>query len=162
MLTLIWRPSHPRVIAVARKRPRSLHAPLTQRSRSGPAKPLSRHSVETYQENELTRNLSGNIRPQSSQPAEPLWTDPGIKSGICVRELISTFKKNRRQGMNGRTFSWNPRKRGNGNDGELLVSYPNRGLNIDRGTRNLSDITSRALASCQAQAMCDLMPRKRG
>ena len=41
---------------------------------------------------ELTRNLSGNIWPQSSQLVEPLWTDPGIKSGINVRELISTFK----------------------------------------------------------------------
>ena len=30
--------------------------------------------------NELTRNLSGNIRPQSSQLAEPLCIDPGIKN----------------------------------------------------------------------------------
>ena len=41
-------------------------------------------------ENELTRNSSGNTRPQSSQLADPLWTIPGIKSGIGVRELIST------------------------------------------------------------------------
>ena len=40
--------------------------------------------------NTLTLNLSGNIRPQSSQLAEPLWIDPGVKSGISVRELIST------------------------------------------------------------------------
>ena len=40
--------------------------------------------------NELTRNLSGNILPQSSQLAEPLWTDPGIKNEISVHELIST------------------------------------------------------------------------
>ena len=40
--------------------------------------------------NELTRNSSGNARLQSSQLAEPLWTDPGLKSGISVRELIST------------------------------------------------------------------------
>ena len=40
--------------------------------------------------NELTRNLSRNIRPQSSQLAEALWTDPGIKSGISARELTST------------------------------------------------------------------------
>ena len=40
--------------------------------------------------NELTRNLSGNIRPQTSQLAEPLWTDPGLKIGISVHELIST------------------------------------------------------------------------
>ena len=67
--------------------------------------------------NELTRNLLGNIRLQSSQLAEPLWTDPGIKSGVSVRELISTLKKKeeekkRRPGMNGRTVSQNPRKGG--------------------------------------------------
>ena len=43
--------------------------------------------------NELTRNLSGNIRPQSSQLAEPLWTDLGLNSEISARELISTWKK---------------------------------------------------------------------
>ena len=65
--------------------------------------PLSRHSVGTYPETELTRNLSGNTRPQSSEPAEPLWADPGLKSGISVRVLISTLDK-RRRGTNGRTF----------------------------------------------------------
>ena len=40
--------------------------------------------------NELTRNPSGNSRSQSSQLAEPLWTDPRVKSEISVRELIST------------------------------------------------------------------------
>ena len=86
------------------------HTLLTQRSRSG-----------NLSKNELTRNLSGKIRLQSSQLAEPLWTDPGIKSGISVRGLISTSKtkenkqknkKKHRQGMNGRTFSQNPRTRG--------------------------------------------------
>ena len=52
--------------------------------------PLSRRSVETYTENELVRNLSRNIRAQSSQLSEQLWTDPGIKSEISVRDLIST------------------------------------------------------------------------
>ena len=33
---------------------------------------------------------SGNTQPQSSQLAEPLWTDPGLKSGTSVRELIPT------------------------------------------------------------------------
>ena len=33
------------------------------------------------EENEFTRNLSGNIWPQLSQLAEPLWTDPGLRSG---------------------------------------------------------------------------------
>ena len=40
--------------------------------------------------NELTYNLSGNTHPQSSQLAEPKWTDPGLKSRISLRELIST------------------------------------------------------------------------
>ena len=40
--------------------------------------------------NELTRNVSGNIRSQSSQLAELLRADPGIESGISVHELIST------------------------------------------------------------------------
>ena len=30
---------------------------------------------------------------QSSELAEPLWTEPGLNSGISVRELISTLKK---------------------------------------------------------------------
>ena len=42
---------------------------------------------------ELTRNLLGNIRPQSPQLTEWLWTDPGIKSDIIVLELISTLKE---------------------------------------------------------------------
>ena len=37
--------------------------------------------------------MSGNTRPQSSLLAELLWTDPDLKSGICVRKLISTLKK---------------------------------------------------------------------
>ena len=40
---------------------------------------------------ELTLNLSGNTRPQLSQLAEPLWTDPGVLSEICVRELFTTL-----------------------------------------------------------------------
>ena len=47
--------------------------------------------------NELTHNLSGNTRPQLSQLAEELWTDPGIKNGISVRKLISTKKTNKQQ-----------------------------------------------------------------
>ena len=54
---------------------------------------LSRHSVGTYQGNEPTRNFSGNTRPQSSQLAEPLWTEPFQKCRIGVRELNPTSKK---------------------------------------------------------------------
>ena len=46
--------------------------------------------------NELKRNSSGNTRSQSSQLAEPLCTDPGLKSGISLRELISTLKKEKK------------------------------------------------------------------
>ena len=47
---------------------------------------------------------------QSSQLVEPLWTDPGVKNEISVRELISTSKKEeeekekRRRGMNRRSL----------------------------------------------------------
>ena len=45
---------------------------------------------ENLSRNELTRNLLGNGRPQMSHLAEPLWTDPGLKNIISMRELIST------------------------------------------------------------------------
>ena len=40
--------------------------------------------------NELTRKSSGNTQPQSSQLAGPLWTDPGLRSGISVFAIIYT------------------------------------------------------------------------
>ena len=56
--------------------------------------PLSGYSVGgNLSGNELTRNLSGNTQPQSSQLTEPLWTDPGMQSGISVRELSPLLKK---------------------------------------------------------------------
>ena len=51
---------------------------------------------ENLSRNELTHNLSGNIWPQLFQFAEPLWIDPGIKSGISARELISALKKKKK------------------------------------------------------------------
>ena len=48
--------------------------------------------------NKLTCNLSGNIQSQSSQLAEPLWTDPGLKSGISVRKLTSIKEKKKNAG----------------------------------------------------------------
>ena len=41
--------------------------------------------------------VTGYVRPQSSQLAEPLWTDSGLKSGIGVRELISTQEKKKKK-----------------------------------------------------------------
>ena len=68
-------------------------------------------------------HLPGNIRLQSSQLAEPQWTDLGTKkSGISLRELIATSNKQTKQKkkkkaqaesrVNGRTFSGKARKRG--------------------------------------------------
>ena len=45
--------------------------------------------LEASVKSELTHNSSGNTQPQSSQLAEPLWTDPGLMSGLSVGELIS-------------------------------------------------------------------------
>ena len=96
MLILVRCPFHPRATEVAGKRSRSFcqkckrqfdlstHAPLTQQNRSA-----------------LTRYSSGNARPQSSQLAEPLWTDLGVKSGIGACELISNLKKRRKKAQAG-------------------------------------------------------------
>ena len=101
MLTFIRCPVHPRVTAVARKRPRSFcqkcrwqvtlkHAYTFDPTKSGWADyAAAQAQCGKLSGNELARNLSGNTRPQSSQLAEPLWVDRGIKSGISVRELIS-------------------------------------------------------------------------
>ena len=118
-------PMLPRVTAVARKRVRSFcnkcrwqdtpkHACTLDPTKSEWCDHAGvQASCGNLSGNELTFCLSENIQPQSSQLAEPLWTDPGIKSGISVRELIFTSKKKkrRRRGINGRTFSQNPHKR---------------------------------------------------
>ena len=91
----------------------NIHTPMTKGCRSELTL-LSRQSTGTYQGNKLIRKSSGNARPQSSHVAEPLWTDPGLKHGIGVRELISTSgrrKKKRRWGMTSRTFPQSHGKR---------------------------------------------------
>ena len=69
---------------------------------------LSRRRVGTFQGNELTRNLLGNAQPQLSQLTVPLWTDPGIKSGINVCKLISTSKKTHTKEAHGREWITEP------------------------------------------------------
>ena len=102
MLTLIRCPLHPRVTAVARKRPR----PFCQKCRLqvtpkhaytlDPSKSECADYAAVQAEcgnlfgNEFTRNSSGNSGLQSSQLAEPLWTDPGLKGEVSLRKLIST------------------------------------------------------------------------
>ena len=60
--------------------------PLTQRGLSGLTL-LFRHSLETHQGNELACNSSGHPCSQSSQLAEPLWTNPGLKSGTNAQAV---------------------------------------------------------------------------
>ena len=108
MLTLIQCPFHPRVNAVACKRPPghsaksaggrlhlNMHSPLSQPSRSGLTIPLSGHSVGIYQE------MSSHATHQGKLSHNRLSS--------CVRKLISTFrekeKKKRSWGMNCQTFS---------------------------------------------------------
>ena len=62
---------------------------LTQ---SGMTMPLSRHSVRTYWETS-SHTINQGTLSQSCKLAKPPWTDPGLKSGISVHELISTVKK---------------------------------------------------------------------
>ena len=60
--------------------------------------PLSRCGEGINQEMSSHATRTENTRAQSSQLAEPLWTDRGVNSGISVRELISGEKhKKRRQ-----------------------------------------------------------------
>ena len=78
----------------------NMHTPFTHQSWSGLTMPLSRQCGD-LSGNKLTCNSSGNTRPQSSQLAEPPWTDPDLKSGISLRKLISTLKKKKcKLGMN--------------------------------------------------------------
>ena len=122
-------PLHPRVTAVARKRPRSFcekrrwqihlntHTPLTQTQSEWADYAGIQAQCGNLSGNEVTGNSSGNTQPQSSQLAEPLWTDPRLKSGISVLELISTSKEEKKKkGAGGECMvehsPQNPRKRG--------------------------------------------------
>ena len=69
-----------------------MHTPLTQQSRNRLTMLLSKHSAGTYQETSSHTTRQGTLS-QSSQLAEPLWTDPRLKSWISVPQLISIIKK---------------------------------------------------------------------
>ena len=109
-------PFQPRVTAVARKRPRS----FCQMSRCevtpkhayilDPTKlewltvPLSRHSEVTYQETSSYATRQGTLghsRLCWLSHCGP-WTDPGVKSGISVRKLLSTLKKLQKKHASGK------------------------------------------------------------
>ena len=68
------------------------------------------YAVQTCLWNKPTRNSSVNAHSQSSQLAEPLWTDSGLKSWICVHKSWSPLKKkNAQTGNDLSTFPPNPR-----------------------------------------------------
>ena len=83
---------------------------------------------------QLVREHSATV-VSTSQLVEPLWTDPGLKSGISVRDLISSVGEGGsagggaqageagRRGMNCRTFSQNPRTRGKKIPSYILCSF---------------------------------------
>ena len=74
----------------------NMHTPLTQWCRSGLTMRLSRHTMGTYPETihkQLVREHS-----HSHQLTEPLWTDPGLKSGVSVHKLISTYNNKKSTG----------------------------------------------------------------
>ena len=86
----------PRITAEARKRSRSVcrkrkwqvtpkHACTLDPSKSEWADyAAGQAECGNLSGNELKCTSSGNTRSQSFQLAEPLWTDPGLKSGISL------------------------------------------------------------------------------
>ena len=74
--------------------------PMTQQSQSGLTL-LSRHSVGTHQGNKLTYSSPGNTGPQSSQFAEPLWTDPWPERVELQHTSWSPLKKHTKKGASG-------------------------------------------------------------
>ena len=56
--------------------------------------------------NEYTLVSLRNTQPQSSQLAEPLWTDPDLKSRISVRELISSYIKKKKKLREKKSAGW--------------------------------------------------------
>ena len=150
MLTLTRCLFQPPVTAVARKRRRSFrqkcrwqvtlkHAYTLDPSKSECADYAAvQAECGNLSGNELTRNSSGNTRSQSSQLAEPLWTDPGLKSGISLHELISTLKKKKKKASAGNELSNMLPKSSHARKKPLLCQYPvHRGLCFNRhfGTR---------------------------
>ena len=93
----------------------STPTPLTQRSWDGLTVPMSGHTLRTYPETSSRATCQGT-RPQSCQFAEPLLSNPGLKSRSSVCELISTLRENKKKkrwrGSDWSNISRNPRQRG--------------------------------------------------
>ena len=113
VLTLIQCLFHIHVTAVEGKRPRSFcqkcRGQVTAKD-TCTLDPVKSEWVDYTAVQELCGSLSGNVlsynslvntKPQLTQLADPLWTDPGQKSEISVSELISTLKKRGGAGAGG-------------------------------------------------------------
>ena len=74
----------------------STHTPLTQRSRSGLTMPLSRHSVGTYPETSSHTTRQKTLSHSGLSSLNHCGLILAEKSGISVRELISTLKKKKK------------------------------------------------------------------
>ena len=59
--------------------------------------PPARRSVGTLRETSSHGTPQGTLGHSRLSSLEPLWTDRGLKSGISVRELISTLKKKKKK-----------------------------------------------------------------
>ena len=103
MLTLIGCLFHPRVTAVACKRPQSFCQKCRWQVTPECAYTLNPMKLEWA--DYAAGDSSGNTRSQLSQLAEPLWTDPAVKSGIHVRQLTSTKKKKETKAQAGNELS---------------------------------------------------------
>ena len=82
---------------------RNTLTPLTQRGRSGLTMPLPRQSVGTYRETSSHATRQGILGHSRLSLLSHWGTDPGLKRGISVRELISTLKK---KGGGGQKKKW--------------------------------------------------------
>ena len=63
--------------------------------------PLSRHSVGTYQETSSHTTRQGTLG-NSRLSSLSHCVDPGLKSGISVRDLIFTLKKKKKKNAGGK------------------------------------------------------------
>ena len=118
-------PFHPRFTAVARKRPRSFcqncrwqvtpkHAytldPMKSEWTDYATVQAVWEPIRKSDHTQLVGEQSAIV--VSGQIAEPLWTNPGLKSGISVCEPISTLKKQRNKKKTKQNKKTNKRRRG--------------------------------------------------
>ena len=100
------------------------HTSSTQRSRSGLTMPLFRHSVAIYPETSSQASCQGTFGHSrlSSLSHCGLILAQRVELVYASKSLLEKKKKKRKRGMDGQTFSPNPRKRGK--SGQPSVGRP--------------------------------------